>query len=442
MKYLIALSFFVGSLHANLSSTVSDTMTEIMQTITTNAYYPLDLQKATIKAAEAISREVDDYTRFLDPAAYQELIASTAGHYYGIGIELGPKKADEDFLMILGVQAGSPAEKVGIKRYDKILGIDGTPIGSESIDENIKKLRGSKQFEPVTLTIARDKKILTLMPQRDRMEAHSSYCAYLPNQRIIYCHIAAFTHNVASEIATSLKKAPSATQGIILDLRDNPGGALQAAVDCASLFVPQGTPIVSIKNKHHKTVHTYCTTTKPLAPKLPIVILVNQYTASSAEILARSLQYYAEAGTLSPFVVVAGTRTTGKGSIQDIKPIGSDCALKLTTGIYVMPDNQPIEKRGVNPDIPLKQRYPAPDELKKLHKLYSPHKKTAKLHDTPKDRDARRRNALKKDYQVESALHILGLIHLAPKSITNHKKVLSWLTQHYAIPKNILVTPL
>ncbi len=438
MKYSIVIMALClgGTSIAKTPELVSDTISEVFHAINTESYYPLDIKKATIKALDTFSKQVDEYTRFLGPEAYKELLSSTSGDYYGIGIELGPKK-DEDFLMILQVKPGSPAEKVGIKRYDKILGIDGTPIGSEPIEDNIKKLRGTKRYEPVTLTIARNNKILTLKPKRDLMQTNTSFCAYLPEQRIIYCHISLFTHAVASHIRTSLQKTPRNTRGIILDLRDNTGGVLKAAVDCAGLFLPKGTPIVSIKNNQDKVLETYSTTSKPLMPKVPIIILVNQYTASSAEILARALQCYSETGKLSPFVFVVGTQTYGKGSIQDVRPIGSDCALKLTTAMYYMPDNTTIEKRGVTPDIIIKQRYPASEELKRLNKLYSPHKVTRKLSVQRQDLDTLRLKVLKKDHQILSACNILMLLDQAPKSITTHGKALSWLRKNYVVPKAV-----
>ena len=437
MKHLIiVLSLWGGIIICKTPELVSDTISEVFHAISTESYYPLDIKQATIKALDTFSRQVDEYTRFLGPEAYKELLSTTSGDYYGIGIELGPNKDDEDFLLILQVKPGSPAEKVGIKRYDKILGIDGSPIGTETIDEDIKKLRGTKRYEPVNLTVARDKKILTLNPKRDLMQLNSSWCAYLPEQRIIYCHISLFTQQVAPHISSSLKKGLRNARGIILDLRDNSGGVLRSAVDCAGLFLPKGTSVVSIKNKLDKTLETYTTTTNPLVPKLPIIIIVNQYTASSAEILTRALQYYSEQGVLSPHVFVVGTQTYGKGSIQDIRPIGSDCALKLTTALYYMPDNTAIEKVGVTPDMIIKQRYSATEELKRLNKLYSNHKgKRTLTSNKPVDMDALRLKALKKDHQILSACNCIMLIDMVPKNITSHSKSLLWLRKNYVVPQ-------
>jgi carboxyl-terminal processing protease len=252
MKYILFILLLVGETASSAPDVISDTITEVLTTIRQEAYYsfdPFDVKKATVKALDTFSRQIDDHTRFLGPEAYKELLSSTSGDYYGIGIELGPKKDDEDFLMILQVKPGSPAEKVGIKRYDKILGIDGAPIGPEAIEDNIIKLRGTKRFEPVTLTIARDTKILTLKPKRDLMQSNDSWSAYLPDQRIIYCHISLFTRQVTHQVERFLQKGLRyKPQGIIIDLRDNSGGLLQAAVDCAGLFLPTGTAVVSIKN--------------------------------------------------------------------------------------------------------------------------------------------------------------------------------------------------
>ena len=423
---------------------LSDTLSEVMQAITKDAYFPVDMQKASIKALDTFSKHVDEYTRFLGPQEYKELLATTNGGYYGIGIELGPKKDDEEFLMIVKVADGGPAQKAGIKRYDKILAIDSTQVGPHSMEDNLKKIRGDKDSSSVSLTIMRDNKPQTISVKREHLPTKSSWCAYLPQQKIIYCHIGLFTHQIAQDVEKALKKGlKKKPRGIILDLRDNGGGVLHAAVDCAALFLPKYSHIVSTKNRTGKVLNRYSTSTKPIMPnRIPVMILVNQYTASSAEILAKALKIHSAQQLLSPYYYIVGTQTYGKGSVQDVRPIGSECALKLTTALYYLPDGSSIQNKGVTPDIIIKQKYPESEEIKLLNRLYRQQKVPLKVPSFKMlDHDTRRLKALKKDHQITCACNLIMLLDQAkqsnPQAIATHKKGLTWLKEHYVIPKKI-----
>lgn len=437
-RMVIVLALILGgvTIHADY---LNDTISEVIHAITTEAYYPIDVHQASVKALDAFSRQVDEYTRFLGPEDYNELLATTNGDYYGIGIEVGPKKDDEEFLMIMHVKPGSPAEAKGIKRYDKIIAIDETPVGPLSLDDSLKKIRGKVRYSPVKITIMRDSKPQTMTLKRDQMTKKTSWCAHLPQQNIVYCHIGLFTHQVTSQIQKALKKGlAKKPRGIILDLRDNAGGVLRAAVDCASLFVPQASHIVSTKNRDGKVLEQYSTSSKPLVPKrMPVIILVNQYTASSAEILAQALRFHRKT---TPYFYIVGTQTYGKGSVQDVRPIGSHCALKLTTALYYLPDGSTIHAKGVTPDIIIKQKYPEPEDIKLLNKLYRqriPRIKAPHI----QDYDSLRLKALKKDHQITCACNIIMLLDHAkahtPAKVSTSDKALTWLQQQYVVPKSM-----
>ncbi len=443
MVIMLALGSTTLSGNTLQNDYLNDTISEVIHAITKEAYYPIDVRQASIKALDTFSRQVDEYTRFLGPKEYNELLSTVGGDYYGIGIELGPKKNDEEFLMILQAKDGGPAQKAGIKRYDKIIAIDGVPVGTHTIEDNLKKIRGATRYSTVKLTVMRDTRIKTIEVKRDRMDTKTSWCAYLPQQKIIYCHISFFSHQVASQVQqaleSGLKKKP---RGIILDLRDNTGGVLRAAVDCASLFLPKKSLIVSTKNRNGKVVDRFHTTTKPIVPKqIPVIMLVNQYTASSAEILAKALSVHSQKLSASPYFYIVGTQTYGKGSVQDVRPIGSQCALKMTTALYYLADDTAIQNKGVIPDIHIKQKYPASKEVKLLNKLYSQSKKV-KPYTTPiLDHDALRLKALTKDYQITCACNLIMLLDHAkintPHKVATHAKGLRWLQEQFVVPKSM-----
>lgn len=426
------------------SSVTKDTLSDFLHTLTQESYFPVDVDKATIKALDAFSRHGDAYTRFLGPEDYKDLLTTTAGGYYGVGLELAPKKEDAEHLVILKVLPEGPAYKAGVKIYDKIIAIDGTAVGSLSTEECLKKLRGEKQYAPVTLTIMRNAKILTLSIKRDSLSMNSTWSAYLPEQKIAYCHIQLFNQqtplHLRNTLEKGLKKKPF---GIIIDLRNNGGGSLQAAVECAALFLPRTSLVAYTKNRHGVILRNYVTSTSPMITQaLPIFILVNQFTASAAEILAKSLSIYSRTASkengISPYIFLVGTHTFGKGSVQDVVPIGVDCALKLTTALYYLSDNTSIQDAAVKPDFIVKQRYPASKELKELHTLYGPEKAPSKRKNSSQllDYESLTLKALTKDHQVLSALDFIQLVHLgitiSPTSVATHSKALAWITNNSA----------
>ena len=419
-------------------------MSDVLHTLTRESYFPVDVDKATVKALDAFSRHTDKYTRFLGPDDYKDLLTTTAGGYYGVGLELAPKKEDGEHLVVLKVMPDGPAYKAGIKTYDNIIAIDGTSVSSLTTEESLKKLRGEKQYAPVSLTIIRNAKVLTITIKRDTLSMNSTWSAYLPEQKIVYCHIQLFTHqtplHLKNALEKGLKKKPS---GIIIDLRDNGGGSLQAAVECAALFLPRNSLVVYTKNRNDVVVNNYFTTTAPLITQaLPIFILVNQFTASAAEILAKSLSIYSQKASkeslVSPYIFLVGTQTFGKGSVQDVLPIGTDCALKLTTALYYLSDNISIQNKGVTPDFVVKQRYPASKELKELQKAYGPEQTPTpqKKNPQPLDYESLTLKALTKDLQVLSTLNFIQLLHLgisiSPASVATHSKALAWISNNSA----------
>jgi carboxyl-terminal processing protease len=338
--------------------------------LTQKAYPSFSLDKALPKALNALCT-IDNYSRFLGPDEYSELQETTQGEFYGIGVLLAPKKIQDNYALILDCIPNSPADKSNVQRYDKILSIDGQSVENLSIDNVARKLKGTKRNSTVTLSIIRNihnnKTPINLTLKRDSIEQKLVNSYYFPQHRIGYCTLPLFTAHTAKQLKQALIRIQAKKpHGLILDLRDNAGGLIQAAVDCASLFLPGNTLIVSIKNRQgqiQEHFYTHFTHFKQLvhAP-LVCIILVNQYTASAGEIFAGALQLYAQKSTgptsyYTPYILILGTRTYGKGSVQELIPVGNNCALKLTTGIYCLPGNRAIDNVGITPDVQITQTY-------------------------------------------------------------------------------------
>lgn len=421
----------------------SQTIADVLQTMKSESYFQVDMQPAMIKALDAFAQHADEHSHFLGPNDYKELLNTTAGNYCGIGVELKPKKPDDDFLRVLSVKPGSPANKAGILRNDKIVAIDHTPVGPLSIEENISKLKGDKRYAPVTVDVQRPTKgRMHFTIKRDLIQEEHCACSYFPQHHIIYCALSLFTKHVAAQLKKGLQNGmQKKVTGIILDLRNNSGGVLQAAIDCAELFLAKKSLVVSTKARNGQTLERYTTKQAPLIKNIPIIILVNENTASAAEILTLSLKIHAKKGkALSPYVFIAGTKTHGKGSIQEVKPLSNGCALTFTNALYYFPDNSSVQLTGITPDFIIKQRYRPHSE----QKLYRNQKKPAldkKPKRQPKNKESKHATIIRKDYQVQCACNLLLLLDTArtavPQEFKSHDKALSWLRSHWASAQSL-----
>ena len=181
-------------------------MAEVLHTIDTECYHPIEKNRAMIKALDAYVREADPHCQFLGPDEYKELLAATSGSYCGIGVEL-QRKNERDALLIQKITPGSPAEKAGLQKNDAIISIDGANVSALSTQEALKKLKGDKQHFPVKLSIMRGKKLMNFTIRRDLIHQENCICYYLPNQQVIYCKIALFTQQIAAQVTTLLERA-------------------------------------------------------------------------------------------------------------------------------------------------------------------------------------------------------------------------------------------
>jgi carboxyl-terminal processing protease len=283
---------------------------------------------------------LDPHSAYLSPAEFKELQEDASGSFSGVGLEV---TLSDGLLTVVSPIVGSPAFKQGIKTHDRIIMIDGQATRDMSLTEATSLLRG-KVGDKVTLTVSRDGLPHTqdivlfraLIPQHSVIASQLAPCLH-------HIQITSFQAATTADFKAALAKAADKKpiKGLILDLRNNPGGLLEQAVSLANLFIPEGL-IVSTKGRGQEQQFLAHTGTEKYA--FPTVILVNEGTASAAEIVAGALQDHQRATLL-------GTKTFGKGSVQTVVPLPGGAGLRLTTARYYTPGGRSIQETGIIPDV-------------------------------------------------------------------------------------------
>ncbi len=346
---VLAGGFVTGALITDYNNL--GTLTRVISLV--DGHY-LDRTKAADMVNGAIKGVVDSlgdpYSTYMPPRMYKELKEQIQGSFGGIGILVGQSK---DQLAVIKPIKDTPAYERGIKAGDLILKINGRDTKGMDTETAVNLMRGPVGSE-VILTIYRksDKKMHDFKITREIIKVPTVEGRILPDSEIAYLGIFQFTSNTDAELDKTLKElgvslkdpAGSGVKGIILDLRGNPGGELEAAVRVADFFIPEG-PIVYIEYRSEKE-EIYKADNKFL--KLPLVVLVDGNSASASEIVAGAVKD-TKAGTL------VGARTFGKGVVQSLYELQNDAGLKLTTGKYLTPLKHDIHKKGIEPDVPVEQ---------------------------------------------------------------------------------------
>jgi carboxyl-terminal processing protease len=303
-------------------------------------------------AINGMVKSLDPHSAFMTPDLYKELEVETQGAFGGIGIEITILK---DVLTIVSPIEDTPAFVAGLKSGDQILRIDGKSTKDITIMEAVKKLRGPKDTK-VTVTIMREKMPAPkdIVLTRAIIQIKSVKVKYFDD--IGYIRIAAFQERTSDDLNKALKdigKKLNPMKGLVLDLRNDPGGLLNQAIEVSDVFLKSGT-IVSTRGRT-KNMETKATA-KDNGNELtcPIVVLVNEGTASAAEIVAGALQDNGRA-------LIMGTQTFGKASVQTVIPLEDGSALKLTTARYYTPKGRSIQAEGIKPDIIVKYMKPKED---------------------------------------------------------------------------------
>ncbi|MBN1369963.1 MAG: S41 family peptidase [Dehalococcoidaceae bacterium] len=299
------------------------------------------LDKAALSQAaiEAMMEFVDDpYSSYLDSEAYHSGLYQLEGKYEGIGAEVS--MIDEQ-VVVIAPYSGSPAEVAGIQPGDIITAVEGENITGMSLMEVVLKVRGP-QGTVVNLTILRPDTGRTLDIDVERGEVYERSVDFEMTGDYAYIEISQFAENTNKELGDVLKEADSqGAVGIILDLRNNPGGLVDTVVDVASRFIERGV-VFTVEFSDGKT-EIYEVNKQSPTTSLPMVVLVNGFSASGSEVIAGAMQDHDRA-------VVAGSTTFGKGSVNVLTQIGSDQGMYITIARWLTPDGHMIEGRGITPD--------------------------------------------------------------------------------------------
>lgn len=305
---------------------------------------PKDLIQGAIRG---MLSTLDPHSAYMTPEMYKEMQVETRGEFGGVGIQIGVK---DNRLAVIAPIEGTPAHRAGIKAGDFIVKVNEDPTKDLTLMDAVQKMRGPKGSK-VNLTIQRegatDPLVFTLV--RDTIKIESVKSKVIDN--LGYVRLTQFQEATGRDLAKAIKQfKEQKVQGAILDLRNNPGGLLTAAVDVSEQFLPTGKLVVYTKSREGKK-DEWIAKAKDQLEDLPVIILVNEGSASASEIVAGALQDWGRG-------LVVGTTSFGKGSVQTILALGDGSGLRLTTAKYYTPKGRSIQSTGITPDIVVKPSSP------------------------------------------------------------------------------------
>ena len=319
------------------------TFAEVMDRIKTAYVEPIDDKTLLENAIKGMLSNLDPHSAYLEPEAFAELQESTSGEFGGLGIEVG---SEDGFIKVVSPIDDTPASKAGIEAGDLIVRIDGQPTKGLSLMEAVDKMRG-KAGSKIQLTLVREGgKPFDVELTRAVIKVRSVKSQLLDNGYGLI-RISQFQVGTGEEVGKALarlrKDNGKKLSGLVLDLRNNPGGVLQAAVEVADHFLTKGL-IVYTKGRIANSELRFSADPADASEGVPLVVLINGGSASASEIVAGALQDHKRG-------VLMGTDSFGKGSVQTVLPLNNDRALKLTTALYFTPSGRSIQAQGIVPDI-------------------------------------------------------------------------------------------
>ncbi len=336
------------SVHALATSKVPleelQKFTEVFLRIKSDYVEEVDDKKLMSDAISGMLTGLDPHSAYLDEESFTELQVGTSGEFGGLGIEVG---MENGFVKVISPIDDTPAQKAGIEAGDLIIRLDDKPVKGLTLGDAVKIMRG-KPGQPINLMIVREGKDspFTIKVVRDIIRVRSV------KQRMLedgfgYLRISSFqsktTDGVSEAVSKLVEESGSKLKGLVLDLRNNPGGVLNGAVGVSDLFLQKGK-IVYTEGRVHDAVMRYDAERGDILDGAPLVVLVNQGSASASEIVAGALQDHKRA-------LIVGVKTFGKGSVQTVLPIDRTTAVKITTARYFTPLGRSIQAKGIEPDI-------------------------------------------------------------------------------------------
>ncbi|MCM0044753.1 MAG: S41 family peptidase [Burkholderiaceae bacterium] len=335
------------------------TLADVFGLIKSDYVEPIEDKKLLTEAISGMVASLDPHSAFLDKKAFKELREGTQGKFVGLGIEVG---MEDGYVKVISPIEDSPAFKAGLKSGDLITRLDSTPVKGMTLDEAVKRMRGEPNTK-ITLTVARKEEdrplIITIVRQEIKVQ---SVKAKMVEPGYGWIRVSQFQEPTVEDLAkriNQLYQQEPNLKGLVLDLRNDPGGVLPGAIGVSAAFLPKDVAITSTNGQLPDSKATYFARREfygtragsdPLArlpeavKKVKMVVLVNSGSASASEIVAGALQDYKRA-------TIMGTQTFGKGSVQTIRQLTADTAVKLTTARYYTPNGRSIQAKGIVPDL-------------------------------------------------------------------------------------------
>jgi carboxyl-terminal processing protease len=343
----LAIALFVPGAYRNLLADKEEAyqslkiFSDVLDIVARDYVDEVDNKKLIENAIQGMVSSLDPHSALLTPDAFKELQIDTQGEFTGIGIHVTMR---DNLVTVISPIEGTPAYRVGIKAGDRIIRVDDKP--TDNLTDAVKLMRGPKGTE-VTITIMREgePKQLDFKIVRDLIPIHSVKATVI-RPGYGYVWVTHFRENTSSDLVAALdqmEKSDPPMKGLVLDLRDNPGGVLEQAIRISDLFIDDGI-IMTSKGRLKRHTRVYPATKGGKARTYPMVVLINGGSASASEIVAGALQD-------SKRALVIGTTSFGKGSVQAIENLRDGYALKLTIARYYTPSGRSIQAKGVEPDI-------------------------------------------------------------------------------------------
>lgn len=333
----------VGELTWEQARLIAEVMTRVKQ----DYVEPIDDSALLESAIRGMVADLDPHSQFLNAQEYRDIRASTSGEYSGVGLEVSSEGGK---ILVVAPIDGTPAFRAGIRSGDTIVAIDDFSVYREGLQATINKMRG-RAGTRVNISVLRggDTELLVFNLRREHIRVAS--VRYEPlNPSLGYVRISQFNNNTAHEVEVAITELTesftedgNALGGLILDLRNNPGGVLGAAIDVSDLFLESGI-IVTAEGRTPEARFTRKATAGDVLDGMPMIVLVNKGSASASEIVAGALQDHRRA-------LIVGTSTFGKGLVQTVMPLSKGRAIKLTTSRYFTPSGDSIHETGIAPDI-------------------------------------------------------------------------------------------
>ena len=386
---------------------------EAFEKIKNNYVEEVSSKELIESAIEGMLGSLDPHSTFLNNQELNELKVQTKGEFGGLGIEV---TLENGFVKVISPIDDTPASRAGIQAGDMITHLDDEPVLGMTLSEAVSIMRG-KVGSKIKLTVSREDN-QTLQIEITRAVIQLKAVKARIENNIGYIRVSSFNQKVDTQIIKAIKdfKSKESVIGYVLDLRNNPGGLLDQAVSVTDIFLNRGE-IVSTRGRFEREGSRYNSVKRDLTEGLPIVVLINQGSASASEIVAGALQDHKRA-------IIMGTKSFGKGSVQTIIPSGEDVALKLTTAKYYTPLGRSIQKTGIDPDILVEQA-----ELKKVESqnrrkesdlrgaIENEQEKNKKNSDD-KNKDKASKKDTSEDYQLSRAFDLILALNLINNKVS------------------------